>query len=1043
MSPRQKWVLASLALWVLPALVFWVGFWQWEASRREAIHARSIADMTAFLDRARAEGDPLWQRSVGWSRAFTRWVRTGRPPVPAGGLGRRGWVILFDGAGQVRSPDLAPDQKAAVERLFAWIRQPAWAFQPLPPDGFAEAASAFPDPVGNAVKLRARGSGRLWATPATIHTPVAFPVAGFWWNPVRSQERAGMLVLLRALPERPAAAWERVVAGALRRGRQLGFVLPGGDFRAPPGVASAAWRTTVERYRREPGQVFPVSAGNLVFREAPAGVLLAGVLPPLPEPGWLKAGLATVLLVVTGLVLTRVHAFFVRGIPFQLSLGAKLLGLLGLGVGFPLAMAGTVGEVFLRGKEAALIEDIHREARSFLETVDTGFAGFAAHRGLVYSRRLGETRQPPPSLEQAIALARSLLERFVVLEAFLIGASSQVLLADSEPWLRLYRPLVLAPLHRRRALLKEWLAMGWVPLPQEWDLFGPDPQNFRRGPSRTTFNYFKRLVKALQSAGPDLISYANSLRGVVAQPAGPRSELPIEGFLGEEFSRLLRGMRAYLFHCRTMEAPMGSVMLYATVLTDAHGLGQAALVFTHHLGHFQADYLRSVFRRYPATGPAGATGRRPSRRPPGSGAPAPPPLPGLKATEDHRPRHAPYPSLPLGAGPWKALSLHNYALSSFPPGDDPAVTMPLREEMRATGATVRTFERRLGSQDFLVTLYRGTQLRDYLLVRLTPREEVTARLAGFRQRIWGILAGTTLVGLVLTGLFLGRLLMPLEAIAQGIRALRRGQATHPLPAHGGDELGLLCGEYNRTLDLLREMEVAAVVQRQLLPPGPVTCGALTAMGINRMTQAVGGDYYDFQILPNGHLAVIMGDVSGHGVSAALVTAMAKAAFALLCPRHPDDPAAVFDEMHRALLDLLGKRKMMTCWLGYFDPAGTTLRYVNAGQTFPLTVDERTGEIQEVVCPSRPLGITRSTTYKTLTLPLDGRAILLYSDCLVEAQDANDQEVGFDRLGQAVQTAWRRNPQAPLPVLLELIEEITRPVPWTDDATVVLVRTRAP
>jgi hypothetical protein len=485
-------------------------------------------------------------------------------------------------------------------------------------------------------------------------------------------------------------------------------------------------------------------------------------------------------------------------------------------------------------------------------------------------------------------------------------------------------------------------------------------------------------------------------------PTEPRRDLSLEGFLGEEFSRLLRGMRPYLFHCRAMEAPMGAVMLYATVLADAQGMGQATLVFTHHLGHFQADYLRAVFRRYPPDRPAGV-------------------------------------DAPADGSAWKALALQNVELPSFPPGEPVAVTMPWREEMRATGATVRTLERRLAGRDYLVTLYRGTQLRDYLLVHLTPREAVTARLAAFQQRIWGMLAGTSLIGLVLTGLFLGRLLIPLNAIAQGIRALRRGQATHPLPAHDGDELGLLCGEYNQTLDLLREMEIAAVVQRQLLPPGPVRCGALTAMGVNRMTQAVGGDYFDFQVLPNGHLAVIMGDVSGHGVSAALVTAMAKAAFTLLCPRYPDHPAGVFDEMHRALLDLLGKRKMMTCWLGYFDPAGTVLRYVNAGQTFPLLIEERTGEIKEVACPSRPLGITRTAAYQAATLELAGRAVLLYSDCLLETQDASGQEVGFDRFKRAVQAAWRRCPEAPLPAILEEVEAITRPVPWTDDATVVLVR----
>jgi hypothetical protein len=213
-------------------------------------------------------------------------------------------------------------------------------------------------------------------------------------------------------------------------------------------------------------------------------------------------GLAAGFLALSLLALARLHAFYVRGVPFRLSLGGKLLVLLGLGVGFPLVLAATVGATFLREKEAALVEEAHRAARSFLEKVDTGFEAFAAHRGLVYARRLGEHRRPPPSLDQVVALAQSLLERFVILEAVLIDASSRVLLADAEPWLRLYRRLVLTPLPRRRPLLAEWMAMGWVPLPQEWDLFGPDPQEYRKGPPRSTFNYFKRLVKALHRPPP-------------------------------------------------------------------------------------------------------------------------------------------------------------------------------------------------------------------------------------------------------------------------------------------------------------------------------------------------------------------------------------------------------------------------------------------------------------------------------------------------------------------------------------------------------------
>ncbi len=293
--------------------------------------------------------------------------------------------------------------------------------------------------------------------------------------------------------------------------------------------------------------------------------------------------------------------------------------------------------------------------------------------------------------------------------------------------------------------------------------------------------------------------------------------------------------------------------------------------------------------------------------------------------------------------------------------------------------------------------------------------------------------------MLLAGLFLGRVLMPLEAVADGIRALRQRRPVQSLAAHTNDELGVLCGEFNKTVELLREMEVAAMVQRHLLPPAPVTVGRVTACGLNRMTQAVGGDFYDFLPLPDGWLAVVMGDVSGHGISAALVTAMAKAGFTILCPRHPGDPGAVLREMHQAFLTLLGKRKMMTCWLGCFDPTGTVLRCANAGQTYPVLVGPD-GTIEELAMPSTPLGIGRKALYPTRVVDLAGRRVFVYSDCLVESRDPTGTMVGFDRLTGVLRQALHDHPSDPLPAVLERVEAITRPVPWDDDATLVLVQT---
>ncbi|NLI79887.1 MAG: serine/threonine-protein phosphatase [Candidatus Riflebacteria bacterium] len=994
MTPRQKWLLVSFALWVVPGLVFWAGYFGWERSTRETARLARVGEATAFLERAIAAGDPLRQRSADWSRAFRRWRRTGRPPRPSPGSPPC-TVLLFDGAGRLRWPGSSPAVTAGIERWFAWARSPLLPYQPLPADLFGEAGALVFNPRDTALVMRTHGGGRLWNTRQGLARPEERRQVGFWWSAAPPGDRAGLVVIQHAGRPDAGRAWKRVAAAARRMGRGLGFHLPDGRFQAPPGLASGAFLAGVERYRREPGQVFPLPEGSLVVQETPDGDLLAALVPPPPEPAGVRLAIAALFAAASLYILYRLYMLFIHGSSLPLPLGGKLVVLLALGVGFPLGLAGVVGQAWLAGAEASLVEEAHREGLSFLEQVDAGFESFAARRGLVYGRRLGERRRPRPPIARTLAGMRDMLDRFVVLEAYLIGSTSKVLLADTEPWNRTQQRAARAGPARRPLVLQEWMRRGWSPAPHEWDLFGPDPQDYRRQPRRSTWDYYVRLVRTFQAATRNMIEYADSLAGAQGGPppaAPPQASL--DGLLGEEFVRILRGMRSYLFRCRIMETPLGAGMLYSTVLTDELGRGQYLAVLSHDLDSFQATYLRLVFRRFPA----------------------------------HR-----------GETSWKALYLPSHEEPSFPEIDDPAMTEVFRREVQGTGASTRTFQRAFRGREFLVTLRPGTRVRDYLLVHLTPRRVVDRRLAAHRRRIWGTLAGASLFGMLLAVLFLGRVLMPLEAVAAGIRALRERRPVQALTAHATDELGVLCGEFNKTVELLREMEVAAMVQRHLLPPAAVTAGRVTACGLNRMTQAVGGDFYDFLPLPGGALAVVMGDVSGHGISAALVTAMAKAGFTLLCPRHPDDPGAVLREMHQAFLTLLGKRKMMTCWLGCFDPTGAVLRCANAGQTYPVLVGSD-GTVEELAMPSTPLGIGRKAPYPTRIVDLAGRSVFVYSDCLVESRDPTGTMVGFDRLVGVLCQALRDRPADPLPAVLERVEAITRPVPWDDDATLVLVRT---
>ena len=211
-----------------------------------------------------------------------------------------------------------------------------------------------------------------------------------------------------------------------------------------------------------------------------------------------------------------------------------------------------------------------------------------------------------------------------------------------------------------------------------------------------------------------------------------------------------------------------------------------------------------------------------------------------------------------------------------------------------------------------------------------------------------------------------------------------------------------------------------------------------------MTQAVGGDFFDVQQLPDGRIAVMFGDVAGHGISAALVTAMAKAALPVLLARSPDDPQQVLSELGAHLLRLLKKKKMMTFFLGILDPVDGRFAACNAGHCYPLLVpdpgcaDDGNEAPTFATMPSTPLGISARGKRCAQDIDLTRHRLVLYSDAFVEATALDGQPVGYDRLAAMVGRVLAAS-ERPLDDLFQELARLTGTTNWDDDASLVVVR----
>jgi len=232
-----------------------------------------------------------------------------------------------------------------------------------------------------------------------------------------------------------------------------------------------------------------------------------------------------------------------------------------------------------------------------------------------------------------------------------------------------------------------------------------------------------------------------------------------------------------------------------------------------------------------------------------------------------------------------------------------------------------------------------------------------------------------------------------------------------------------------------ELEVARQLQRDLLPDrAPEVAGWRFAHSY-RTANEIGGDYYDFLPLPDGRLALVSGDASGHGMAAGLLMAIANATLQTAIAADPA-PRAVAAQLNRTLCVTGGPRAFMTLFYGLLDPASGRLDYLCAGHPFPL-LRRAVGGVEELGEGGLPLGLRPGLEAEPASTSLaPGDLLLLYTDGLPEALDAAGQAFGFDRLGGLLAQG---GPAAAVhDRIAAALDHHTREAALADDVSVVVV-----
>src|SRR5215216_2434851 len=196
----------------------------------------------------------------------------------------------------------------------------------------------------------------------------------------------------------------------------------------------------------------------------------------------------------------------------------------------------------------------------------------------------------------------------------------------------------------------------------------------------------------------------------------------------------------------------------------------------------------------------------------------------------------------------------------------------------------------------------------------------------------------------------------------------------------------------------QELRVARLIQQTLLPKHVPDLEGYQLAAYYQPAREVGGDFYDFLELDEGHLGLVVGDVTDKGVPAALVMATTRTMLRASAQRL-DSPAEVLRQVNDVIVRDIPPNMFITCLYAILDTRSGKLRYANAGHDLPyLRHKGRPGNASELRARGMPLGLMPGMYYEEKEAVLEeGDSILFYSDGLVEAHDPQGEMFGFPRL----------------------------------------------
>ena len=355
-------------------------------------------------------------------------------------------------------------------------------------------------------------------------------------------------------------------------------------------------------------------------------------------------------------------------------------------------------------------------------------------------------------------------------------------------------------------------------------------------------------------------------------------------------------------------------------------------------------------------------------------------------------------------------------------------------------------------QGFLIVGYSIEGLKQE--IDTIQKQGAERKEEAINQAIWMAMIAI-IIGMLISGLQSLLVTRNIKKLSNTAKQIAGGELSVRAAIASSDEIGQLGDQFNIMAErvqalmaeteqkamLQREVDIARDIQSTLMPPqGYAQCGSVRLTGFFQPASECGGDFWSYHQLADGSVLLTIGDVTGHGVPSAMITACAKSALdTLLNVSHGAiELTQLMGSLNAAICQSAKRALFMTFLAVRISPDGRKAEIVNAGHNFPLLVHN--GEVRSQVVRGERLGDNENAMYEKLTVGLSqGDTFLLFTDGLTEYVNEQGQEYGEKRLRKLIASFGSINVSDAMQYLWSDFTVFCGNAPQNDDITLMFAQ----